>query len=135
MIRKISNEHFSFSSAFPQRFCKCPPTPEDTPLRTAKRKLTDCFEVEVEELTEAKLDQLSGEIAKSWKHVARNLGVGEKKIAEIDLNNQNEGEREKAFQIFMVWREMDPDNFNGETLGRALYKCDLKFTARQFLGY
>ena len=99
-----------------------------------KRKLNASFEEE-EELTDAKLDRIAGQIAKSWKHVGRSLGIGEKKIAEIDQNNQNEGEREKGYQMFMVWKEMDPDNFCAEMLGRTLYKCDLKFTARQFLGY
>ena len=99
-----------------------------------KRKLNASLEEEGE-LTDAKLDRIAGQIAKSWKQVGRNLEIGEQKIAQIDQNNQHEGEQEKGYQMFMVWKEMDPDNFSAEILGRALYRCDLKFTARQFLGY
>ncbi|XP_065065525.1 uncharacterized protein LOC135691567 isoform X2 [Rhopilema esculentum] len=116
------------------RYCRCPPTPEETPIRNAKRKLDVSCHDDIQ-LTDAKLDKIARQIVSTWKSVGRNLSVDERKLSEIDQSNQNESAREKAFQMLMAWKEMFPDEFCAEVLGRALVKCDLKYTARQYLSY
>ena len=84
-------------------------------------------------MTDAKLDIIAGEIPSKWKRVGLKLGIDAKRIQELDQNNRNESEREKAFQMLLMWREKDPDSCCNSTLANALRSCDLNYTARQCL--
>ena len=82
-----------------------------------------------EPLTESKLDDIAGSISRSWKSVGRKLSLSELELREIDLDYSTSGEREKAFQMLITWRERDPENCVSEKLFSILTESGLKHTA------
>lgn len=82
-----------------------------------------------EPLSESKFDDIAAEISKSWKSIGRKLNVSEPELREIELNYQHSGEKEKAFQMLIAWRERDPDNCVSGTLFTVLHNSGLKYTA------
>eukprot|EP00794_Sanderia_malayensis_P008753 gene8753-9688_t len=127
--RRIENRINPASSS---RFCECPLTPERSPLRSIKRKLTTDFEGNGrKQYTEVQLDSIAEEIIGDWKRVGLKLGLETKRIAEIDQNNRHENEREKAFQMLLTWREQQPDRCCADTFCEALRKCQLNYTAQR----
>ena len=124
---------FLFVAATGPVFCNCTASPEKTPLKNVKRKLIDRDFEDEDCLSDARLDRIAGQIAEKWKHVGRALEIDQKTIAEIDLNNRYEGGREKAFQMFAVWKEMYPERCSASVLKRALSQCGLNNTAKRLL--
>lgn len=73
-----------------------------------------------------------------WKQLGRILRVGESKIQEIehDCSIRQDGLQEKAYQVLIAWRDLNPDHWDlGNALGRlsnALCKIGLNAVARQY---
>ena len=86
-----------------------------------------------EQLTDSRIDDVAGEIAKSWKSVGRKLELSEPELREIELNYQNAGEKEKAFQMLITWRERDPESCTMQKLSDILCKSGLRYTAQRCL--
>ena len=94
---------------------------------SGKRKADALFSREP--LSESKFDDIAGEISKMWKSIGRKLNVSEPELREIELNYQHAGEKEKAFQMLIAWRESDPENCVSGTLYTILHDSGMKYTA------
>lgn len=97
----------------------------------SKRKFEYCNEL----FTESKLDDIASAITSSWRKIGRKLHLSELDLREIDLNYCNCGEREKAFQMLITWRERDPENCVPEKLFSILKESGLKHTALKLSQY
>ena len=86
-----------------------------------------------EKFNESKLDDIAGEVSKWWKSLGRKLDISEHKLQEIDLNFRHCGEKEKAFQMLLTWREKDPENCIPKNLFKILNNSGLNYTASQCL--
>ena len=115
----------------------CPSTSRTCPLTnrttvcppTIKRK-SDVLYLN-EPLSESKFDDIAAEISKSWKSIGRKLNVTEAELREIEFNYQHSGEKEKAFQMLIAWRERDPENCQLAYLYSVLCDSGMKYTAQK----
>lgn len=85
-------------------------------------------------LEEHELDDLAGHIQRHWRRVGRQLNLSESTLTEIELRNSgHNSEREKAFQMFLEWRERYPECFKKGRLHNVLVHCGLNNTSKRFL--
>lgn len=82
-------------------------------------------------LDEVRFDEIAGEISKSWKSIGRKLNLSEVELNEIDTNYNSDGEKEKAFQMLITWRERDPDHCLPYNLYQVIDQSGLKYTANK----
>ena len=61
----------------------------------------------------------------NWKFIARWLGLQENEISRIMADNPL-SDREQCYQMFLRWRETDPENYTYPVLGQALKKESLE---------
>lgn len=90
-------------------------------------------DISSEKFSESKLDDIAGEVSKWWKSLGRKLNISENVLQEIDLNFRHCGEKEKAFQMLLTWREKDPENCTPKKLYNVLKSSGLKYTGTQCL--
>ena len=57
----------------------------------------------------------------NWKFLGRWLGLPENVLSRIITDNQK-SDREQCYQMFLRWKESDPENYTYPVLGDALRK-------------
>ena len=55
----------------------------------------------------------------NWKFLGRWLGLKENVLSRIEADNQMSN-REQCYQMFLRWKESDPENYMYPVLGDAL---------------
>ena len=60
----------------------------------------------------------------SWKFVARWLQIDENEISRIEAENPKRV-REQCYQMFLYWKEADPQNYTYPILGAVLQQVSL----------
>ena len=56
----------------------------------------------------------------NWKFLGRWLGLPENDLLRIEADNQIN--REQCYQMFLRWKESDPENYTYPVLGDALQR-------------
>ena len=55
----------------------------------------------------------------NWKFLGRWLGLPENVLSRIEADNPK-ADREQCYQMFLRWKESDPENYTYPVLGDAL---------------